>query len=158
MSAARPKHREFASAWLPEVLVAVLGFLTAFVWEMWQMPFYETRDLSVMAAVKGCSMGAIGDAGILVGAYAFSGWLTRDRRWFLHPSARQIIIYLAAGLAVTIVIEQLALRSRLGWAYSDRMATDPLLGTGLVPIAMWIALPLVVLFLVRGLSTRRSVA
>ncbi len=156
MNAAKSKRDESRGIWPPEIRIALLGFLTAFLWELWQMPFYEMEGLSVMAAVRGCSMGAFGDAGIMVAAYSAAGRLSRDRWWFLQPSRQPLLIYLGIGLVVTIAIEQLALRSRLGWNYSDRMPIDPLLGTGLIPIAMWIVLPLVVLMLVRGLSMARS--
>ena len=65
----------------PEIHIAVFGFLTAFVWEMWQMPFYDQSGLNFTDMVKGCSLGSFGDAGLMVFAYYTAGKLAGTRHW-----------------------------------------------------------------------------
>ncbi len=154
MNEGKDQFDHAAHEWPPELRIAVVGFLAAFLWEMWQMPFYDTRGVSLMSAVKGCSLGSLGDAGILTGAYAIVGRLTRERDWYRAPTLRQILVFLSAGLVATVSIEQLAIRSNFGWNYSARMPVEPVLGTGLVPIIMWVVIPLLVLWLMRRLSWR----
>lgn len=139
----------------PEVRIAIFGFLTAFLWEMWQMPFYDRTGLSIADAVRGCSLGSFGDAGILVLAYFVAGKVAHDRYWLCNWSAAPLAAYLATGLAITIVVEHIALNSEWGWRYSDAMPRDPAFGTGLVPVLMWIIVPVVVLWLARNQNADR---
>ncbi len=71
------------------------------------------------------------------------------RCWPLQPTIRQVVGFVAAGLAITIGIEWLSTDVLGRWAYSDRMPVMPLLGTGLLPVAQWILLPPLVVWLVR---------
>lgn len=132
----------------PEFRVALFGFFAAFVWEMWQMPFYRTADLAIMDAVQGCSLGSFGDAGIMVVAYSVAAWVTGSRYWVRELPRLPLLVYLGTGLIITIASEHLALNAEIGWRYSDLMPVGPL-GTGLVPVVMWIIVPLATLWLVR---------
>ena len=132
----------------PEFRVALYVFFAAFVWEMWQMPFYRTADLAIIDAVQGCSMGSFGDAGIMVVAYSVAARVARSRHWILEPRRLPLFVYLGAGLVITIAIEHIALNAGIGWRYSDLMPVGPF-GAGLVPVVMWIVVPLATLWLVR---------
>ncbi len=132
----------------PEFRVALFGFFAAFVWEMWQMPFYRTADLAIMDAVQGCSMGSFGDAGIMVVAYSVAARIAGSRHWILEPRRLPLFVYLGTGLVITIAIEHIALNAGIGWHYSDLMPVGPF-GAGLVPVVMWIIVPLATLWLVR---------
>lgn len=133
----------------PEFRIAIFGFLTAFVWEMWQMPFYDQSGLNFTDMVKGCSLGSFGDAGLMVFAYYTAGKLAGTRHWLIRPRKTAIAVYLAAGLLITFGVEQMAIRSEIGWEYDKLMPREPLFGTGLVPLVMWIFVPLVTLWLAR---------
>lgn len=133
----------------PEVQIALFGFLAAFLWEIWQMPFYDQSDLTFMDMVKGCSLGSLGDAGIMVLAYGVAAWVIGSRDWIMDLRHKAVLTYLATGLLITVVIEHIAINVGFGWRYSSMMPRDPLFGTGLVPIVMWIIVPLVTLWLVR---------
>ncbi len=134
----------------PEVRVAIFGFLTAFLWEMWQMPFYDRAGLSIADAVRGCSLGAFGDAGLMVLSYFVAARVVDDHEWVHRWTPQALAAYLATGLTVTVIVEHLAIKSPWGWRYSETMPREPLTGVGLVPIAMWVAVPLVVLVLARN--------
>lgn len=144
----KPDREDFLAR-APEARIALFGFLAAFVWEIWQMPFYRTSSLSFMDAVKGCTMGSLGDAGIMVATYTIAAWIGGSRYWVTELSRLPVITYLCTGLVVTIAFEQIALNVSFGWRYSELMPIDPFFGIGLVPIAMWVVVPLVTLALVR---------
>lgn len=74
-------------------------------------------------------------------------------QWVHQPSCKQISIFTLVGVAITIVFEALA-TGQLGlWAYAEFMPTIPFLGTGLVPLAMWLLVPpLTIWFVKRQLS------
>ncbi len=132
-----------------EFRIALFGFLAAFVWEMWQMPFYDQSGLTFMDMVQGCSLGSLGDAGIMVLAYRIAAWACGSKQWLISPTRRALAAFLGTGLIITITIEHLAINLHFGWRYADLMPLDPVFGTGLVPIAMWIVIPLVTLWLAR---------
>lgn len=134
---------------IPEFRIALFGFLTAFIWEIWQMPFYDRSELTFNTMVQGCSLGSLGDAGIMVFAYHVAARIGSSPQWLVNPTRRALAIYLSTGLVITIVIEQLAINLRFGWRYGDMMPVEPIFGTGLVPIVMWIAVPLATLWLAR---------
>ncbi|NNC72828.1 MAG: hypothetical protein HKN78_08115 [Sphingomonadaceae bacterium] len=133
----------------PEVQIALFGFLAAFVWEMWQMPFYDQSGLTFMNMVKGCSLGSLGDAGIMVFAYKVAARVVGSPGWIAGPPRKAVLAYLATGLLITVVIEHIAINVGFGWRYSALMPREPVFGTGLVPIVMWIVVPLATLWLVR---------
>lgn len=133
----------------PEVQIALFGFLAAFLWEMWQMPFYDQNGLTFMDMVKGCSLGSLGDAGIMVFAYRLAARTVGSRDWIAGLPRKAVLAYLATGLLITVVIEHIAINVGFGWRYSALMPREPVFGTGLVPIVMWVVVPLVTLWLVR---------
>lgn len=124
----------------PETWLAIHGFLIAFLWEMLQMPFYSMGDLTTWQVTLRCGLASLGDAGIMVISYLAASLVARDRNW-LHRSRRPALFsYLAAGLVITIAIEHVAIRVPWGWSYSERM--PEIWGIGLIPILMWIVVPL----------------
>lgn len=131
----------------PEIWIAIHGFLLAFVWEMLQMPFYNTDNLSAWAVTTNCTLATFGDAGIMVFAYWATSKMTANRRWLRKRRMGPVAIYLGIGLAVTIAAEYIALTNEWGWNYSELMPT--VANIGLVPIMMWIIVPILTLALAR---------
>lgn len=129
----------------PEAWLAIHGFLVAFVWEMFQMPFFVSAGLSVWQVTMRCGLASFGDAGIMVIAYLGTSWIKKDRNWLHRPGRLSLIAYLAIGLAITSAVEILAVRVSWGWRYSELM--PQILGIGLIPILMWIVVPLASLVL-----------
>ncbi|KUO54821.1 MAG: hypothetical protein ACR2PC_02560 [Tsuneonella suprasediminis] len=134
----------------PEVWLAVQGFLVAFLWEMLQMPFYVMDGMTAWAVTKSCALASLGDAGIMVGAAWIADRLTGGGLWHERLSSPPVGIFLGVGLAATAAIEWMALRSDWGWSYSQSMPT--LFGIGVVPLAMWVVVPLASLGLARRMA------
>lgn len=133
----------------PEMRIAVFGFLAAFVWEIWQMPFYESEGMTYIQVVRGCTLASIGDAGIMVLAYSAASTFSKNRFWLESPPITTAAIYLVAGGIVTVAVEHIALNLPFGWRYADTMPMVPVIGIGLLPFAMWIIVPSVALVLAR---------
>ncbi|MEL1249653.1 hypothetical protein [Aurantiacibacter gilvus] len=130
--------------------LAVQGFLVAFLWEMLQMPFYVMDGMTAWAVTKSCALASFGDAGIMVGAAWIANRTTGGRLWKKRSDWGPVAIFLAIGLMVTAAVEWLALRADWGWQYADTMPT--IAGIGLVPLAMWVCVPLFSILLTKRIS------
>ena len=137
----------------PEVHIATFGFFTAFIWEILQMPFFDVGAATYWEKTLGCTRATFGDAGILVLAYTVVSILNRNRHWMHRPTYWMIGIYLLTGLGITVIIERLATNmpteSEWGWRYSELMPLVPGTNIGLVPILMWLVIPLITLWFAR---------
>ncbi|MFZ1741964.1 MAG: hypothetical protein WAT93_03875 [Pontixanthobacter sp.] len=137
----------------PEVHIATFGFFTSFIWEMLQMPFFDVGSATSWEKTLGCTLATFGDAGILMLAYTVVSILNRDRHWMHRPNFGKIGTYLLTGLGITVIIEKIATNvpseSGWGWRYSELMPLLPGTNIGLVPILMWIVIPLITLWFAR---------
>lgn len=140
-----------------ELNVAVFALLLNFPWEILQAPlFVGMADSSFIDAIKGCSQATLGDALIMLLAYWTVSGVAKSRNWILAPSSRQLSLFLAVGVIITVAIEWLATRGYWiqSWTYSPAMPIVPGVGIGLSPLLQWIFLPLLVIcFVRRQLST-----
>ncbi|NCP20359.1 MAG: hypothetical protein GW855_14540 [Erythrobacter sp.] len=127
----------------PEVWLALHSFLVAFVWEMFQMPFYEMGASTAWQVTTRCALASFGDAGVMVFAYSVATLIARNRQWLHHATWKPLMAFLLTGEVITIAVEFVALRVPWGWNYSARMPV--LWGIGLIPIAMWLVVPLAAL-------------
>lgn len=73
----------------------------------------------------------------------------RSRRWILAATGRQLIGFVAVGVAITIGMEWLATQVLGRWAYAASMPVVPGLEVGLSPLLQWILLPPLVIWFVR---------
>lgn len=138
----------FAPQRLPELNVFGFGALLNHPWEFLQAPLFRgMADARHWDAVKVCTVAALADGAILVAAFWAVAAMRRSRRWWVQPSTRDVLVFLASGLLITIVGERLAAGPLGVWAYGDRMPT--LAGVGLAPLLQWLVLPPVVLWVVR---------
>lgn len=141
-----------ALTWTPEFNVALFAFLLNLPWELWQVPLFERMALAPhWEAVKTCSKAAVGDAAITLVAYWLVALAASNRAWVVSPSASAMLGFAACGVVITAVIERLALGGLWiqGWSYSPLMPVVPGLGVGLSPLVQWLALPPLVIWLVR---------
>jgi hypothetical protein len=130
----------------PWAALAGFAFLLHFVWEMWQAPFYRTMlQADHVTAVRTCTIATLGDAAITLAAFGVAAWLGGGRDWLAHPSRGRLAVYLAAGLAVTLLLEWLNVYVLERWTYAPRMPT--ILGIGVLPVLQWLLLPPLVLWL-----------
>jgi hypothetical protein len=133
-----------------EINLLLFAFLVNFVWEMLQMPLFAFPAQASWAQMNlACVQASAGDALMMVIAYWIVAVILKDRAWVFHPSTPTLALFLAPGIVMTIVFEALATGPLHRWAYTAAMPTLPGLGTGLVPLAQWLILPPVILFIVR---------
>ncbi|MEO8838790.1 MAG: hypothetical protein ABI351_08750, partial [Herbaspirillum sp.] len=68
---------------------------------------------------------------------------------FLRPSVQSLVLFLLPGIIMTIVFELIATELLHRWTYADSMPVLPILGTGLAPLAQWLVLPPIIIFILR---------
>ena len=118
------------------------------VWEILQLPLYTLwRTGSVperLFAVVHCTIGdgMIAGLSLLVALAAFA-----SERWPESGVRKIWLAMLALGVAYTIYSEWLNVTVRGSWAYAAQMPTVPPFGTGLTPLAQWIVVPTVALWI-----------
>lgn len=133
----------------PEFAIALFALLVNLPWELAQIPFFRgMSDRPHGEGVRLCTTATLGDALITVLAYELVAALRRARHWLLNPTRADVRLFVAVGLVVTVVLEQVAIHSGR-WSYADSMPIVPLLGVGIVPIVQWLIVPLIVLWLTR---------
>lgn len=145
-------RRLLAFTWLPEFNVAVFAFLLNYPWEFLQVPLFEQMaGAQHWDAIKMCTRATLGDTAIMLLAYWLVAARARSRRWILAPSGRQLFLFIAIGVAITVIIEWLVLRDAWlqTWEYSAQMPVLPGIGIGLSPLLQWVLLPPLVAWFVR---------
>lgn len=131
----------------PWTAVIVAALALNFAWEMLQAPLYSNmRTLSFAEGTVRCLAAAVGDAALTLLAFGIVAAFARDRAWMLKPRCLRIAAYLALGLAFTVVLESMALRSGR-WSYVSAMPR--LAGIGLAPLVQWLTIPVLTLWIVR---------
>lgn len=134
----------------PEFNVTIFSFLLNLAWEVWQVPFFRgMADQPHWLGVKACTQATFGDAGIALAAFWVTAIFARSRCWIMRPTRSDIAIFIGAGLIATILLETLAIGVLERWDYSEAMPRLPVLGTGVLPLLQWLALPFLVLWFVR---------
>ena len=128
-------------------MVVAIGNL---IWETAQLPLYtlwRTEPVrSLWRAVLHCTAADVVIATvILVIVLAIVG----DARWPNERSFAVAAAVIAVGTAYTIGSEYLNTVVRRTWAYTEWMPTLPWIGTGLAPLAQWLAVPAVAFVFVR---------
>ena len=144
---------------LPELNVVLFAFLLNYPWEFIQAPLFEgMAERPHWQAVKTCTQAALGDAVIMLIAFWGVAALNRSRAWIAAAGRRDVAIFLAIGVFITVAIEWMAQHGwwLISWNYSASMPVLPGLGVGLAPVLQWLVLPPLVSVLVgrqlRGLS------
>lgn len=127
----------------PVAWIVIFGFLVPFVWEALQMPFYDMDHLSHWQMTSNCAFASIADAVLMAMAYLAARRFGTSRL----SSPQPLFIYLGTGLVVTAIVEQLVVSAPWGWQYSAAMPVITGTHIGLVPIAMWVFIPLTTLWL-----------
>lgn len=133
-----------------QIKLFFLAFAINFVWEMLQMPLFAyPADTSLAQINLACMRASAGDAAMIGIAFWVVAFLEKDRRWYLHLSLRSLALFLLPGLLMTIVFEAMTTGPLDRWSYANSMPTLPGLGTGLAPLAQWLLLPPLIIFLAR---------
>lgn len=147
----------------PELPLAGFGFLTHFVWEMLQVPWFTgMTEASHGVVVWLCTRATGGDVLILLAGFWLASLACGHRQWLFRGELKPALIVIATGIVLTIVLEWLATGPLDRWSYADAMPVVPLVGVGLAPLLQWLLLPPLILWLTRrhllGAATIRSSA
>lgn len=135
---------------MPEINLLFFAFVINFVWEMLQMPLFSyPQDASLVQINLACIQASAGDAVMIVISFWIVAALRKDRGWILRPSLRSLALFLLPGIIMTIAFEALATGPLHRWTYADTMPILPGLGTGITPLAQWLILPPIIVFLVK---------
>ncbi|AFZ33500.1 hypothetical protein B1A85_16200 [Chroococcidiopsis sp. TS-821] len=150
MSNSRTVIRSFHWLNSPEWNVAIFSFLLSFFWEVQQMPFYQVpSELSCFGMIRNCTLATVGDVGIVLTSFWVVAARSKSRQWVRQPSLRQISVFTLVGVLITVIFEGLATRWLGIWTYADFMPIVPILGTGLLPLLMWLLIPPLIIWFVK---------
>jgi hypothetical protein len=136
----------------PELSVALFALLVNFPWELLQAPLFAGHaEAPHVTVVLSCLQATVGDAAVMLVAHGLASGFAGNRHWLLRTSAADLARFVATGILVTVGIEWLATRGWWVqvWSYSASMPVVPGLGVGLAPLAQWLILPPLVVWLAR---------
>ena len=136
----------------PAFNIAIFALLLSLPWEFGQMWLYAgASEMSHLKGIQICMAATLGDAVIMLVAFAIVAAFVRSQDWVRAPKRSQVAGFVLIGLAITIAIEIVATRSdgAFSWRYTPAMPVTPLLEIGLAPLLMWLVVPLLVLWFVR---------
>lgn len=152
--------RSAIPVWQPWTMLAAIAFPLHWVWEMAQSPLYAGMPQRPWYdATRLCTIASTGDVAITLIAYAIVASGVKGRFWALRPllyrsrsiedstTMREIVLYLAIGIAVTATLEFLNISMWHRWEYSAAMPR--LLGLGVAPLGQWIIVPVLIVWLAR---------
>ncbi len=136
----------------PAFNIGIFALMLSPPWELGQMWLYTgSAQMSHLQGIRICVTATAGDAVIMLIAFDVVALAARLPAWVRAPTMRQVSGFVAIGLVVTIAVEIVAARSNglFSWRYAPPMPVTPWFGVGLVPLLMWIVVPLLVLWFVR---------
>ncbi|WP_350560735.1 hypothetical protein [Psychrobacter sp. CAL346-MNA-CIBAN-0220] len=97
-----------------------------------------------------CTRATVGDVNIALGAYALVALFVKDWFWITQPwRLPTLSVYLSVGLIMTIIFEYWATGAGQRWNYSNLMPEIPFLGIGTLPLAQWVVVPMVLIYVVK---------
>ena len=133
----------------PEAILVVLAFAFHTTWEFLQDPLYAGLAGHLHAEVRiVCLKAAAGDVGITLASFYAAALAARSRLWFIRPTRAVVSAWFVTGLLLTIAFEWRAAGNG-EWIYAPSMPIVPVLRVGLAPLAQWIVIPAILLFLIR---------
>jgi hypothetical protein len=134
---------------LPELNIAFFAFLLNFVWEMLQTPFFIDISTEINTIIWYRIHCTLGDVMISLAGFWFVALIARSRNWFLNPTKKKLLLFVAFGVSYTIFSEIKNVSLNKLWAYSDLMPVIPYIDVGIVPLIQWITIPPLLVFIVR---------
>jgi len=132
---------------IPEVRLAVWGFLLNAVWEALQSPLYRDFDRGAGYLVRTRLHCTGGDVLILLAAFWVTSLAFRTRQWAVARGLPAASLFVAIGLAYTAWSEVHNTQVIRTWAYAAAM--PQIAGIGLGPLLQWSVLPLALVWLLR---------
>lgn len=135
-----------------EVPLILWGFVLNLLWELAQSPLYADHANGWRYVAWTRFHCTLGDVLILLGAFWATAAVNRSWRWPVTLGNGAAALFVGFGLFYTVWSEWFNTSVREAWAYAPNMPT--VLGMGLSPLLQWLALPALLVFIMR-LSARR---
>ncbi len=134
---------------IPELNIAFFSFLLNFVWEVLQTPFFVDISTEVTTIIWYRFHCTLGDVMISLAGFWFVALILRSRNWFLNPTKKKLLLFVAFGVSYTIFSEIKNVSLNKLWDYSDFMPVIPDIDVGIIPLIQWIILPPLLVYIVR---------
>ena len=134
---------------IPELNIAFFAFLLNFVWEVLQTPFFVDISTEITTIIWYRFHCTLGDVMISLAGFWFVALILRSRSWFLNPTKKKLLLFVAFGVSYTIFSEIKNVSLNKLWGYSNLMPIIPGIEVGVIPLIQWIIVPLLLVFIVR---------
>lgn len=146
---ASPERGWRASAPGRALAYALLALPMFAAWELTHAPLYTIWvDAGPQAAWRAALHCTLGDAALAFACALAAELLARALPWLQRARRREALV-IAFGLLATIAIEWASTRWLGRWTYRESMPVIPWLGVGLSPLAQWLVVPSVALWILR---------
>ncbi len=134
---------------IPELNIVFFSFLLNFVWEVLQTPFFVDISTEVNTIIWYRFHCTLGDVMISLGSFWLVALISKTRIWFLNPTKKKLLLFIAFGVSYTIFSEIKNVSLNKLWAYSDFMPVIPYIDVGIIPLIQWVLIPPLLVFIVR---------
>lgn len=142
--------------WQPWAAVALFAVFPHFIWEMVQAPLYQGMAAAPhWPMVRVCAAATVGDAAIALLAYGVVAAAARDQLWLFGLTRHRVAGYVLVGLILTAILERVNVGVLGRWQYGPGMPT--VVGIGFAPLAQWLVIPPLTLWLARRYLRARPV-
>jgi hypothetical protein len=136
------RGKKFAWAML---IMASIGFLFNFLWEIAQMSLYQGTSQFWQNALVCLAASFVDDLLILL-LYGVLAAVRKDIKWIMRISSGDVLLLILLGSIEAMVIELWAL-STGRWQYTQAMPLLPFIHVGLVPVLQMIILPIATFYI-----------
>lgn len=131
----------------PEVRLGAYGFLLNAAWEFAHSPLYSDWDREWTYLLWTRFHCTVGDVLILLSAFWGAAVVCRSRSWMDDRRPIPILVFILVGFGYTAWSEAYNTSVRFSWGYAESMPR--LFGLGATPLAQWIVIPVLLMWLWR---------
>lgn len=139
-------------------IIGIYSFLTNFVWEMLQMPFYKNMNWDLQSTLY-CFAASIGDVFMILIIFFIVAYFVKDLGWIKNLNFKKMFVTLFTGLLLSLFVEEIALGSNM-WNYTDLMPKIPYTNFGIAPVLQMLVLPILIFKLsditIKNLSNKKN--
>jgi hypothetical protein len=133
---------------LPEANLFLFAFLLHFVYEVWESPYFDFYKMPTLTdKITYITHCTVGDGVITIVSYWAIAVLVRSRKWILHPTWQQILVFTRFGWVYTFFSE--IYRIRIAQLYGVSVLVLPIVNISWLPLLQWVILPPLVLYIVK---------
>lgn len=130
-----------------------------FTWEMLQAPAFTGMPDDWKLATVWCALATVADVAIAIVLFGVAALVSRDSRWFARRSLPRYAAVVAAGVAIQILVEWIAVDWIGLWGYRAWQPRLPVTGTGILTVLQPVVLlPLTFWLLARWYGGRKRSA